>query len=270
MGIDLVAGRAFEAGDAIGGPVVIINEALAKRFYKDKDPIGRRLNPFFGPNTPMFTIIGVARDVKQGGLDAPAGTELYFNYEQLPRLAGFAPRQMNLVLEVSRPLPSLTPAIRQAVSSIDPGLPIVNLRSMEDVIGASLARQRFLSLLLGIFAAVALLLAAIGTYGVLSYMVSERHREIGIRMALGAGNAQVVRLVLRQGITIAGIGIVVGVAGALALSRLTQSLLFGVDPADPATFGTVVGVIAVVATAACLVPMRRAMRVDPLTAIRAD
>ena len=270
MGIEITKGRAFETGDAIGGPVVIINEALAKRFYQDKDPIGRRLNPFFGPNTPMFTIVGVARDVKQGGLEAPAGTELYFNFEQAPRIVGFAPRQMNIVLEVSRPLSSLTPAIRAAVTAIDPGLPIVRLRTMEDVVGASLTRQRFLSLLLGIFAGVALLLAAIGTYGVLSYMVSERHREIGIRMALGAGNSQVVGLVLKQGITIAGIGIAVGVAGALALSRITQSLLYGVDPADPATFGTVVGVIAVVATAACLIPMRRATRVDPLTAIRAD
>ena len=270
MGIDIIAGRGFEAGDAIGGPVVVINEALAKRFYKDKDPLGRRLNPFLGPNTPMFTIVGVARDVKQGGLEAPAGTELYFNFEQTARLVGFAPRQMNLVLEVSRPLSSLMPAIRQAVSAIDPGLPIVQLRTMEDVVGASLARQRFLSLLLAIFAVVALLLAAIGTYGVLSYMVSERQREIGIRMALGAGNGRVVGLVLRQGIGIAGVGIVLGVAGALALSRITQSLLFGVDPADPATFAVVVAVIALVATAACLIPMRRATRVDPLTAIRAD
>ena len=218
----------------------------------------------------MFTIIGVARDVKQGGLEAPVGTELYFNHEQGPRLVGFAPRQMNIVLEVSRPLSSLTPAIRQTVSAIDPGLPIVRLRTMEAVVGDSLTRQRFLSLLLGIFAGVALLLAAIGTYGILAYMVSERQREIGIRMALGAGNSQVVGLVFKQGITIALVGIVVGVAGALALSRLTQSLLFGVDPADPATFGLVAGVIVVVATAACLIPMRRATRVDPLTAIRAD
>lgn len=270
MGIEIVKGRAFEAGDAIGGPVVIINETLAKRFYREADPIGRRLNPSFGPNTPLFTIVGIARDVKQGGLEAPAGTELYFNHEQLPRIVGFAPRQMNLVLHTSRPLSSVMPGIRAAVRAIDPGLPIVQLRSMEDVVGASLTRQRFLSLLLGIFAGVALLLAAIGTYGVLAYMVSERQREIGIRMALGAGNSQVVGLVFKQGITIALIGIVVGVAGALALSRLTQSLLFGVDPADPATFALVAGVIVVVATAACLIPMRRATRVDPLTAIRAD
>jgi putative ABC transport system permease protein len=265
-----VKGRGFEAGDAIGPPVTVVNEALAKRFFKDSDPIGRRLNPFFGPNSPMFTIIGVARDVKQGGLEAPPGTEVYLNFEQLPRIAGFAPRQMNVVLETSRPLSSLMPAIRSSVSAIDPGLPIVQLRTMEDVVGASLTRQRFLSLLLGIFAGVALLLAAIGTYGVLSYMVSERHREIGIRMALGAGNSQVVGLVLKQGITIALIGIVVGVGGALALSRITQSLLYGVEPADPLTFGGVVGVIAIVATAACLIPMRRATRVDPLTAMRAD
>jgi predicted permease len=270
MGIKIVKGRGFEAGDAIGAPVAVINEALAKRFYKDTDPVGRRLNPFLGPNSPMFTIIGVARDVKQGGLEAPAGTEVYLNFEQLPRIAGFAPRQMNIVLETSRPMSSLMPAIRSTVSSIDPGLPIVQLRTMEDVVGASLTRQRFLSLLLGIFAGVALLLAAIGTYGVLSYMVYERHREIGIRMALGAGSSQVVALVLKQGITIAAIGIVVGVGGALALSRITQTLLYGVDPADPMTFGTVVGVIALVATAACLIPMRRAMRVDPLTAMRAD
>ena len=270
MGIPMVNGRAFEAGDAIGGPVVVINEALAKRFYKDKDPIGRRVQPFFGPNTPMFTIVGVAKDVKQGGVDVPAGTELYFNFEQGPRLVGFAPRQMNLVMHTTRSLSQLAPSIRQAIAAIDPGLPIVQLRTMDDVVGASLTRQRFLSLLLGIFAGVALLLAAIGTYGVLSYMVSERHREIGIRMALGAGNSQVVGLVLRQGITIAAVGIVVGVLGALALSRLTRSLLFGVDPADPATFGLVIIVIAAVATAACVIPMLRATRVDPLTAMRAD
>jgi predicted permease len=269
MGIDIVKGRAFAAGDAIGSPVAVVNEALVDRFFKDSDPIGRRFQ-VAGPNSPMFTIVGVARNVKQGGLEAPAGTEIYFNFEQIPRILGFAQRQMNLVLETSRPLSSLTPPIRDAVRAIDPGLPIVQLRTMDDVVGASLTRQRFLSLLLGIFAAVALLLAAIGTYGVLAYMVSERHREIGIRMALGAGNGQVIGLVLKQGITIAAIGIVAGVAGALALSRITRSLLYGVDPADPATFVTVIAVISFVATAACVIPMRRATRVDPLTAIRAD
>jgi ABC-type antimicrobial peptide transport system permease subunit len=149
-------------------------------------------------------------------------------------------------------------------------LPIIQLRTMEDVIGASVTRQRFLSLLLGIFAAVALTLAAIGTYGILSYMVTERQREIGIRMALGADNGQVMRMIMGQGLAIAAIGILIGIAGAYALSRLTASLLYGVSPSDPLTFVTVAGVITIVAAAACLVPTRRAMRVDPLEAIRAD
>lgn len=270
MGIQLVNGRTFEPGDAIGGPVIIINEALAKRFYKDMDPIGRRINPFFGPNTPLFTIVGIVRDVKQGGLEAPAGTELYFYFDQLPRIVGFAPLQMNLVLHASSSLATLAPEIRRVVSAVDPALPVIQLRTMDDVVGDSLVRQRFLSQLLGIFAMVALLLAAIGTYGILSYMVTERSREIGIRMALGAGTRQVMRLVLRQGVAIAGVGIVVGVVGALGLARLTESLLYGVTPSDPLTFGVVAAVIATVAVVACLVPMRRAMRVDPLASIRAD
>lgn len=200
----------------------------------------------------------------------PAGTEVYFDYEQIPRLVGFANRQMNIVLESSRSIGSLLPELWTAVKAVDPALPIIQPRSMEDVVGDSLVRQRFLSQLLGIFAGLALLLAAIGTYGILSYMVTERNREIGIRMALGAGASQVVRLVLRQGVAIALVGIAVGVGGALALSRLTASLLYGVSPSDPLTFGGVAAVITMVAIAACVVPMRRATRVDPLTAIRTD
>jgi ABC-type antimicrobial peptide transport system permease subunit len=153
---------------------------------------------------------------------------------------------------------------------MDPALPIVQMRTFEDVIGASVTRQRFLSLLLSIFAVVALALAAIGTYGVLSYMVTEREREIGIRMALGAGRGQVLNLVLGQGLGIAAVGILLGIGGAFALSRLTSSLLYGVSPSDPLTYGAVAVVIALVATAACVVPSRRATRVDPLEAIRAE
>lgn len=270
MGIPIKEGRTFNAGDAAGAPVVIINEALAKRFYPKQNPLGRRVNPYLTNQANWFTIVGIARDVKQGGLDAPAGTELYFSYEQLPRIAGFAPGSMNMILRSSRPLDALAPSLRKTVKEMDPALPILQMRTMEDVVGASVTRQRFLSLLLGIFAAVALTLAAIGTYGILSYMVTERQREIGIRMALGADNAQVVRLVLGQGLGIAFVGIVLGIGGAIGLSRLTSSLLYGVSPSDPMTFATVAGVIALVAIAACLVPMRRATRVDPLEAIRAD
>jgi predicted permease len=270
MGIGLVDGRYFHPGDAAGAPVVIINEALAKRFYPDQNPLGKRINPYLTRDTTWFTVVGVVKDVKQGGLAEPAGTELYFFYDQLPRIAGFAPSQMNVVVQSTRPIEGLSPAIRQAVREMDPALPVVQLRTFEDVIGASVTRQRFLSLLLTIFAVVALTLAAIGTYGVLSYMVTEREREIGIRMALGAGQSQVLNLVLGQGLGIAAIGILLGIAGAFALSRVTSSLLYGVSPSDPLTYGAVAVVIAIVATAACVVPSHRATRVDPLEAIRAE
>ncbi len=268
MGIPVRSGRPFNSGDDIGGPVIVINEALAKRFFPGKDPLGRRIRP--APNAPMFTIIGVVGDVKQGGLDLPAGTELYFSLEQAARFTGFAPRQLNIVLQTSRTVEALLPELWGALKAIDPGLPLIQPRSFEAVVGDSLVRQRLLSTLLGIFAGIALLLAAIGTYGILAYMVTERKREIGIRMALGAGTGQVVRLVLRQGITMTLAGMAIGIAGALALSRLTASLLYGVTPSDPLTFATVAAVIALVAVGACLVPMHRATKVDPVTAMRAD
>jgi ABC-type antimicrobial peptide transport system permease subunit len=151
---------------------------------------------------------------------------------------------------------------------MDAGLPIIQLRSMDGVFADSVSRQRFLSQLLSIFAGVALLLAAIGTYGVLSYLVTERRREIGIRVALGASSSGIVRLVLRQGLGLTVGGIVLGVLGALALARVTRSLLFGVSPTDPMTYLLVAGVILAIALVACLVPAQRAMRVDPLVAIR--
>jgi predicted permease len=268
MGIPIRDGRAFDATDATGAPVVMVNETLAKRYWPNGSALGRRVRPS-GPNTPWFTVIGVAKDVKQGGLDANVGTELYFAYEQLPRTLGFAPFAMNVVLRSSRSIEALAPAIRRVVAEMDPALPIVQLRTMEEVAAASVTRQRFLSLLLGIAAIVALTLAAIGTYGVLAYMVTERQREIGIRRALGAGSGQIVRLVLAEGLGIAIIGIALGVGGAIGLSRVLQSLLYGVSPSDSATYGTVAAVIGVVALAACLVPVRRAMRVDPLETIRA-
>ena len=270
LGIRIVEGRGFNRGDAGGPGVAVVNEALAKRFYKGQSPIGRRLRPPRGDSTPWLTIVGVAKNVKQGGLEAEVGTELYFNFEQGPTTGDFVPGQMNIVLRSVRPLEALAPGIHRAVTTMDPGLPVVQLRTMETVFGESVTRQRFLSQLLGIFAAVALLLAAVGTYGILSYMVTERRREIGIRMALGAGYPQVIRLVLGSGMVMAVVGVGLGIAGALALSRLTRSLLYGVSPVDPLTFGVAAAVITVVALAASLLPTRRATRVDPLVAIRAD
>ena len=270
MGIPMKQGRSFTAGDAIGGPVAIVNEAFVKRFYGSQPALGRRVRPCCGDQVPWFTIVGIAKDVKQNGLDADPGTELYFNFEQSPQHRGFAPGSMNIVLRTGRPIETIAPAIRRAVREMDPALPIVQMRTMDEVVGASVTRQRLVSLLLGIFAFVALTLAAIGTYGILSYMVTERQREIGIRMALGAAPSRVGRLVLSHGLGIAGVGIAVGIAGAFGLSRLTASLLYGVKPSDPATFALVIGVIALVATAACLVPIRRARSVDPLTVMRGE
>jgi predicted permease len=270
MGIAIRAGRGFQPTDAVGGPVVIVNEALAKRFYPQQSALGRRIRPCCGNDVPWFTIVGIAADVKQGGLDKDAGTELYFSYEQSPRYLGFAPGSMNVVLRTRQPVEAVAPSIRRAVHSMDPALPIVQMRSMEEVVGVSVARQRLLSLLLGIFAAVALALAAIGTYGILSYMVTERQREIGIRLALGAGPGRVQQLLLGHGLGIALVGIGLGTVGALGLSRLTASLLYGVSPYDPVTFVVVAVVIAGVAVAACVAPVRRATRVDPLTVIRGE
>jgi predicted permease len=269
MKIPMLKGRGFTSSDMGGSGVAVINETMAKRFYPNTDPIGRRVRPSGPSDTlPWFTIVGVAKDVKQGGLDQKVGTEIYFNLEQGPRINGFAPTSLNFVVRSARSVEALAPSIQNAVRTMDAGLPIVQLRSMEAVFGDSVSRQRFLSLLLGIFAAVALILAAIGTYGVLSYLVTERQREIGIRVALGASSAGIVRLVLRQGLSITVLGIGLGIVGALALSRVTQSLLFGVSPTDPGTYIAVGGAIVGVAFVACMVPAQRAMRVDPLVAIR--
>lgn len=270
MRIPIVRGRGFTATDVGGPPVVVINETLARTFYPDQDPVGRRLRPPFGDSIPWFTIVGVAADVKQGGVDAKTGTELYFLYDHGPRYVGFAPSELNIVLRSPRSLGALLPAVRQAVGELDRSLPLVQPRTMDEVFGDSLTRQRFLSQLLAIFAGVALLLAAVGTYGILGYMVNERRREIGIRMALGAGRGQVLRMVLRQGLAIAAAGIVLGLVAALALSRVASSLLYGVSPADPLTFVVVAAAIGVVALAACLLPARRATRVDPLVAMQVD
>jgi len=177
---------------------------------------------------------------------------------------------MNVVVRSTLPLESLSRVIRESVNAMDRTLPIVRLRTMDDVFSDSIARQRFLAQLLGIFAGLALVLAAVGTYGVLSYLVTERQREIGIRMALGADRLRVLSLVLRQGLSTTVIGLVLGVGGALGLTRLARSLLFEVKPTDPLTFAAVAGVITLVALVACLVPARRATRVDPIVALREE
>ena len=269
MGIKVVEGRAFGATDISGAaPVAMVNERLAKLFYPNQSPIGRRIRP--SGNDVWFTIVGVLKDVKQGGVDQKTGTELYFSYPQTPLAQGYAPRSMNIIIRSTLAPAALLGGVRQAVSSLDPELPLVSYRSMDGVFSDAVSRPRFLAQLLGVFATVALVLAAIGTYGVIAYTVAERRREIGIRMALGAKAQGVLGMVMRQGMVLAGLGVGIGVVGALSLTRLASTLLFGVRPADPLTFAVVAVFMLVVALLACAIPARRATRVDPLVALRND
>jgi putative ABC transport system permease protein len=267
MGIPVLEGRDFSAADVTGAPVLLVNETLAKMFYKNQSPIGKRVRPG-GPQRPWFTIVGVVRDVKQGGVNAKTGSELYFLSEQGPSALQSARRNMNVVIRTALPPESLAPQIRRIVQAMDPTLPIVNLRSMTDVFDESLSRPRFLAQLLGVFAGLALLLAAIGTYGILSYSVTERRREIGIHMALGATRGNVLGMVLGQGMRLTIAGLVAGLAAAFVLTRLLQSQLFNVKPSDPMTIASVAAVIAAVALAACYIPASRATRVDPMVVLR--
>jgi predicted permease len=280
MGIPIVEGRSFDEADRFGAPVAVVNETFARRFWKALDPIGRQVRPRFGDQTPWVTVIGVAKDVKQGGVDQPTGTELYFVLEQLPHIfptfsgphLGDWSREgsMNLVLRSGLPVDALQPTIAAAVREADPSLPIVRLRPMDEVVSGSLRRPRMLMHLFGGFAALALLLAAIGTYGVLSYLVTERRREIGIRMALGAKREAVLRSILGYGLKLTCVGLAAGLAGALALTRLMGTLLFEVRPNDPATLVSVAAAITFVAVVACLLPAHRATRVDPIAALREE
>ena len=272
MRIPVLEGRSFGPQDGpTTTPVVLVNETLAKMYWPKESAVAHRVRPgCCGDRVPWATIVGVVKDVKQGGIDQKTGTEIYFLYDQTVAILGGAPRNMNLVVRSTLPLESLARVVRESVNAMDRTLPIVRLRTMDDVFADSVARQRFLARLLLSFAGLALALAAVGTYGVLAYLVTERQREIGIRMALGAGRSNVLSLVLKQGLSTTLIGLAVGVVGALGLTRLATSLLFEVKPTDPLTFGAVAGVITLVALVACVVPARRATRVDPMVALREE
>jgi predicted permease len=271
MGIPVVKGRAFEPADIEGAPVMLVNETLERTFFTFRkiDAVGQRVSVFTGPNQKAeFTIVGVVRDVKQGGMSSRTGTELYFLGEQGPRVVGFAPGSMNVAIRSTLPEESLAQAVQAAVRAQDPSLPVVKLRSMEQVFSDSAARPRFLAELLAIFAALALTLAAIGTYGILSYSVSERTKEIGIHMALGATRGSVLGMVLGQGMRLTIVGLVAGLAASFGLTRLLQAQLFNVKPTDPATLSVVTVFIAVIAFIACYIPAQRATRVDPMVTLR--
>jgi ABC-type antimicrobial peptide transport system permease subunit len=253
--------------------VAVVNETRVKTFWKGLNPIGQRLRPCCGDQTPWRTVIGVAKDVKQGGVDQRTGTELYFFLDQVatvPPPRNNAPETMNVVMRTTLPPASLAATIGRAVRDADRAVPVVRLRDMEEVFADAISRPRLLAQLIAAFAGLALLLAAIGTYGLLSYMVAERRREIGIRLALGADRGGVLTNVMRQGLVLAVIGVAGGVAGAVGVNRLIASLLFGVQATDVPTLATVAGTITAVAAVACWVPAWRASRLDPNVVLRDD
>jgi predicted permease len=271
MGIPIVAGRGFERTDnASPGKVVVVNEALAKRLWSGQNPIGKRLRPvggsFGASDDEWHTVIGVAKDVRQHGVERPAGTELYVSLDQ----QGVSPPSMNVVMRTTLPPAALSGTIERAVREVDAAVPVVRLRDMDAVFAESIRRPQLLAHLLGAFAGLALLLAAIGTYGVLSYMVTERRREIGIRVALGAARSHVVGQIMKEGLQVTALGIAIGLGGALAVSRLLASLLFGVQPTDPATIASVIATITAVAVVASWLPAWRASRLDPNIVLREE
>lgn len=268
LGVRIVDGRGFEPADVGGAPAVLVNEALVRKFFQGRDPIGQQVRRGFEEGSPWYAVVGVLEDIKHDGVAADAGTELYFLADQQLRLNGSAPGGQFVAVRADLPLAAIAPRIRRTIAELDPSLPITAMQTMDESIGASIARPRFLLLLLGLMAALALALAAVGIYGILAYLVTERRREIGIRMALGATRGHVVGIVLARGLGATAVGLACGLLASLALTGLLATLLFGVAPNDPLTLAGVAGLILIVAAGACAVPAWRASRVNPITALR--
>ena len=272
LGERLVAGRAMSGSDtATSQAVALVNETFVRAYLPQGDPIGRRIRMGSDAARPWMTVVGVVRDERHNGLTAAIKEKFFVPYAQFPAArGGDAARNMSLVVRASGDPAALTGPIRAAVRELDPALPIANVRRMTDVVAASMATPRLTGSLLTIFGVLALFLAAVGVSGVLSYLVSRRRREIGIRMALGASRASVLGLVLRRGVVTAAWGVGAGVFGGLFLTRLMEGLLYGVAPRDPAIFAGVGVLLAVIAVAASAAPAVRASRVDPLEALRSE
>lgn len=267
LGIPLVKGRLFTDNDRDAAHVIIINEQIAKHYFPQQDPIGKRLqtgDP--DPTAPWETIVGVVGDVKYSGLDSPPAPQLYVPYN-LTDWLGWS-RSMYLAIRTSGDPASLVPAVRQALASFDNEIPLANIATMDQLLDESVAEQRFRTWLLGGFAALALLLASVGIYAVMSYSVGQRTGEIGIRMALGARPLDILGLVLGQAAGLAGVGLLVGIVGAFALTRTMSGLLFSVSASDPMSFVVACLILVSVALLASFIPARRATKVNPVVALR--
>src|SRR5262245_12785583 len=266
LGMQLIQGRNFTEQDKRDGlPVAIVNETMARRFWPDEDPIGKRFTfGYTGPQARWLTVVGVVRDSRRQGLDAPIRIESFLPYAQRPL------RAMEVVLRTTDDPLTMARTVRSAVWSLDGDLPVSEIQTVEQMVGASVAPRRFNLLVLGLFALVAVLLAAVGIYGVMSYSVTQRAHEIGIRMALGAQTRVVLSLVIGQGMRLALLGVGIGLAVAVGLTRLMAGLLFGVSATDPMTFGAIALLLVGIALLACYLPARRATKVDPMIALRCE
>jgi putative ABC transport system permease protein len=268
LAIPLRKGRLIQPGDIESAPaVVVINSTMARTYFPNEDPLGKHLQIGATPTDqlPKMEIVGIVGDVLRG-LGDEAKAEMYAPYRQIPLLLPIF--QLSIVLRTSMEPLEMTSALRSAISQIDPNQPLVNVRSMEQNIQTSVAQPRFRTWLIGTFAGLALVLAAVGVYGVMSYAVTQRTSEIGIRVTMGALPVDIWRLIVGEGVRLALIGVVVGCAGALLLSRVLRSFVFGVSTSDPITFSSVAVVLILVGAAASYLPARRATRVDPLVALR--
>ena len=264
MGIPVLKGRAFTAQDRDNTPqVIVVNEALATRYWPNQDVIGKRLGFADDPSKQSWReIVGVVGNVKHFGLDAEAKPEVYFPYQQLPK------NFMSVVVRTSSDPMSMIPAIRGQIAIMDKDQPVFDIMTMDQRLAKSVASNRFVMLLLGTFSVLALGLAAVGLYGAMSYLVTQRTQEIGLRMALGASRMDVFKLVVGKGMRLALIGMAIGLVASVALTRVMRSVLFEVTPTDAITFVIVSVVLLIVALLACYIPARRATNVDPLTSLR--
>jgi putative ABC transport system permease protein len=268
MNIPLVRGRFITAADREDAPLVaVINDTMASRYWPGEDAIGKRFIMGTDPK-PWLTIVGIVRTVRHNAIVEPPRAEMYVPHAQIAQQIGGTPRAMGVVIRTLGDPLALAGGLRDAVRALDRNLPVSDIRSMDEVTATALSQPRFTTLLLGLFAALALALAAIGIYGTVSLLVAERTQEMGIRMALGAERGTILRLILGQGMLLASIGLAAGVAGAMFLTRLLASLVYGVGTLDPITFIVVPSVLAVVAAVACLAPAQRAASVDPVLTLR--
>ncbi len=265
MEVPLLAGREFAGSDTYHTqPVAVIDQTLARQYWQDRDPLGQKLTFGFGRGLEGVTIVGVVGDIKSDGFEAPSVPHIYV------ALGQFAPVNAVVFLRSRGDLEQLGEGVRREVESVNPNVPVHSISSMDQIIARSLADRRFALELLGTFAAAALLLAAVGIYGVMSYSFSQRTHEVGIRIALGAQRMDILRMALGEGMRVVVIGLALGLLGAAAMTRFFQSMLFNVVPTDPVTFLSVSAILAGVAFFACYVPAKRATRVDPLVALREE